>query len=269
MLHGIGSSREPPSADWPSEYYKPDISSVVAAGTGGGGEQLNGQTVSRVTAGASFYRIIRTIFGRQPASLLDIGCGNGAVVHAAASDGVNAVGVDSSEYAINLARNVPGEFICADFRDFDVAPGPYEVVVMLDVVEHFADPVAVLEVIIRRVARDGKLIVTTTNVDGWLRREQGWAYHHYSDDHEVLFSAKSLHALLARCGATEVRIADLGDYLQEIGGPRDEYAIMKYTRYRSHLLAVASFLPGLAYESRPPSGHRVENIAERPAPALP
>lgn len=199
---------------------------------------LSAERVSRVTAGSSFYKLVRAVLFRSPSSLLDLGCGNGAVVHAAAAAGVSAVGIDTDSRAIEMASTGPGEFICADLRDTKVAQSRYEVVTLFDVIEHFVDPAAVLQSAIARVGLGGMILITTPNLDGWLRVEQGELYYHYSDDHEVLFGVEALHLLMARCGISKPQVVDLGDTLRRVGGPEDWYAIAKYTKYRSHLLGI-------------------------------
>lgn len=229
-----------PSSSFTDEvsYYKPDIAAPFDE-RNNCELTLTGASVSRVTASASFFRLICSILGREPLSLLDLGCGNGALVHVATASGVRAVGIDTSARSIEMAGAKPGDFRCVDLRYFDSGADAYDAVTMLDTIEHFEDPAAILRPSYAAVAAGGALILTTPNADSWLSRQQGESYWHYSADHEVLFTGEALETLLSRCGIFDFRVTDLGQFLGKIATDEDWFAVTKYTKYRSHLLAIA------------------------------
>lgn len=138
-----------------------------------------------------------------------------------------------------MARAKPGDFRCVDLRYFDSGAEDYDAVTILDTVEHFEDPAAILRSSYAAVAAGGALILTTPNAGGWLNRQQGENYWHYSADHEVLFTGEALEILLRRCGILDFRVTDLGQFLRKIATEEDWFAVTKYTKYRSHLLAIA------------------------------
>ena len=76
---------------------------------------------------------------REPGTLLDVGCGRGAFLRAAARRGWAAQGIDPSLDSIREAATVlKGCVFCTTLNDFD-PPGIYEVVTMINVLDHLPD----------------------------------------------------------------------------------------------------------------------------------
>lgn len=100
-----------------------------------------------------FHReVIRLLEVHRPGSVLDLGCGEGFVLEALLEAGLDAtlVGVDRSDTAVAHARERIGsraEIICADVRDLRDLPHTFDVVMMLEVLEHLDDPDAALRLL--------------------------------------------------------------------------------------------------------------------------
>jgi 2-polyprenyl-3-methyl-5-hydroxy-6-metoxy-1,4-benzoquinol methylase len=77
-----------------------------------------------------------------PGSILDIGCGNAALLHFARKEGWEVHGMELSESmakAIEADQGIP--VAVANFLDYEPAPGEaYDVVVLRHVLEHLEDP---------------------------------------------------------------------------------------------------------------------------------
>jgi 2-polyprenyl-3-methyl-5-hydroxy-6-metoxy-1,4-benzoquinol methylase len=94
--------------------------------------------------------------------LLDIGAAQGALLEHAVRTGFDAEGIDHCESNARAARarglrvrHMAAEDL-ADHETFDV-------ITMLDIVEHLLDPVGVLRVVHRALKPDGELVVYTPN----------------------------------------------------------------------------------------------------------
>lgn len=128
------------------------------------------------------YAHIRSLV-RPGSTVLDIGCGNGKVGAYLAEAGAIVDGIEPSanraEAASNRMRYVSPEPASADNADPGLAP-EYDLVTMLDVVEHIADPGPVLAWAASRVRSGGKLIVLIPNSAHWRFRTQilrgSWRY---------------------------------------------------------------------------------------------
>lgn len=93
--------------------------------------------------------LIRTV---DPASILDLGCGEGYVLDALTNLGIDATltGVDMSEEAVAAARiRLEGraEILHGDIRDLRVDLEPFDLAMMLEVLEHLEEPADGLELL--------------------------------------------------------------------------------------------------------------------------
>ena len=97
------------------------------------------------------------------ATVLEIGCGDGAVLGRLARAGKAVTGVDSDGTALELARamfaryRLPGAF----HADLQSAPGPFDAVILAEVIEHLDDPDHALAEAARRLTPGGRLVLTT------------------------------------------------------------------------------------------------------------
>jgi len=91
-------------------------------------------------------------------TVLDLGCGPGTFAAAAVARGARVVGVDADRSAVVAASAaVPGaEFTVGDAHD--PPPGPFDVVAAVQLLQHVANPLAVL----RAAARVGDAVAVTT-----------------------------------------------------------------------------------------------------------
>jgi SAM-dependent methyltransferase len=103
-----------------------------------------------------------------PGPLLDVGCGGGLFPRILREAGCNAVGLDFSRQAAQVAwhqNGVPvaaGLLSCAPFR-----PGQFSVVTMFHVLEHLYDPGSYVEAARDLLRSGGKLIVQVPNAASW------------------------------------------------------------------------------------------------------
>jgi len=109
---------------------------------------------------------------KSPKRLLDLGCGRGEIVYAAASRGADVTAVDYSPAAVEIAKGVFAadkeharrvEWIC-DSVAGAALHGEYDVVIASDIIEHLS-PVEVRDVyakVARHLAPDGRLIIHTS-----------------------------------------------------------------------------------------------------------
>ncbi len=105
------------------------------------------------------------------ARMLDVGCGDGEILRLFGPDRIRAgVGIDLSPEAVRragearygLARHL--RFEEARFEDFDAGSGTFDVVLFLDVFEHFPDADGALARARGLLAPGGRLLILTPNV---------------------------------------------------------------------------------------------------------
>jgi SAM-dependent methyltransferase len=91
-------------------------------------------------------------------TVLDMGCGPGTFAAAAVARGARVVGIDTDRSAVVAASAAVPE---ADFRAGDAhdpPPGPFDLVAVVQLLQHVANPLAIL----RAAARVGSAVAVTT-----------------------------------------------------------------------------------------------------------
>lgn len=153
-------------------------------------------------------RPVREIVGRlAPTSILDAGCGNGALAGALAADGYSVIGVDADASGIAAARRL---FPAVEFKrgKFDeMPPGSFDVVVSTEVIEHLYAPHELAEYAFAALKPGGHFIISTP-YHGFAKNlalslVNGWDNHftaHWCGGHIKFFSRKTLSTLLREAG---------------------------------------------------------------------
>ena len=134
-------------------------------------------------------------------TLLDVGCGNGDFVARMASLGWKASGVDPDPIAASQARGRGLKVSTGWISDIPYLGG-YDVITMNHVIEHAADPLALLQECLKRLRpRTGRLVITTPNLESLGHRwfQKSWRGLEVPR-HFVLFSPAALRQCVVRAG---------------------------------------------------------------------
>ena len=122
----------------------------------------------------NWARVAHGHFGRffpsdKDARILDLGCGHGTMLHTLKTLGYrNLQGVDCSEEQIEQARKVHPHVVQADALDYLKAhPGEFDVVIAVDLVEHFNrdEALLLLELCHHALAPGGRVLLQLPNGD--------------------------------------------------------------------------------------------------------
>lgn len=178
-----------------------------------------------------FPKVLEILELNRGSRVLDIGCALGYFLKLSDDLGCDTYGVDISEYAIDHAKKQTK----AKLYIHDVNKGlpmfpdnTFDLVILFDIIEHLDTPFWSLKEIYRTLRTDGKLIITTPNlnaVDRFLRtilgKEKTW-YGFLDDSHLNLFTPLSLRFLVMKAGFEIVRsetpFHSLPGRLQKIAG---------------------------------------------------
>jgi 2-polyprenyl-3-methyl-5-hydroxy-6-metoxy-1,4-benzoquinol methylase len=165
-------------------------------------------TVDASRAGATLaQQIVKRLPPDPEARVLDIGCGNGALLLQISQAGYrNVTGVDVSEEQVALARQRGlSDVIQADLLGWlEATTEQFDVVVAVDLVEHFDPPnvLGVLDRIWRVLTPGGSVIIRTPNAEGPFG-----ARYRYSDlTHGLAFTARSMRQALAASGFVGIEV---------------------------------------------------------------
>jgi SAM-dependent methyltransferase len=141
--------------------------------------------------------IRRCIPLRADARILEIGCGTGHNLDMLGRFGmVDAIEVDDASRAVAEARL--GRVIGASpLPDLDgVTEARYDLVAILDVLEHIKDDRAALSSIARRLTPGGRILIAVP-AHPWL-----WSAHDVANHHHRRYTRRSLKAAIADAGLT-------------------------------------------------------------------
>jgi len=158
-------------------------------------------------------KILRRLGKPSPGDhLLDIGCGVGKFLLHAREYGWDVAGIEPSAYAAAYARESLGLNVQTGlFRAGEYPAALYRAVVLLDVIEHFYDPLAMLREIHQILQSDGCCALTTPNFRGLSTFLFGG--DNYALDatlagpgHVTFFSPATLRAMLRAVGFARIKL---------------------------------------------------------------
>lgn len=168
---------------------------------------------TRTLKRAMFRRLLAPIVRRHgPGSrLLDCGAALGYLMEEAAAAGLEPYGVELSEFGANAIaqrfgpdRVFQGPFEQAEFASVD--RDYFDVITMIDFVEHVRDPGAILSKAFRLLRGGGTLMILTPDAASLSCRVMGPRWLHYKVEHLSYFTPKSLRNYLGREGFRDVRV---------------------------------------------------------------
>lgn len=108
---------------------------------------------------------------RRTGRLLDIGCGNGRILHLARQDGWHVQGLELSAHLterVHATLGVPVEvsdFLLYDIRQSNVAQEGFDLVLLRHVLEHLPDPILAMEKIRGLLRPGGYAVLEFPNID--------------------------------------------------------------------------------------------------------
>jgi 2-polyprenyl-3-methyl-5-hydroxy-6-metoxy-1,4-benzoquinol methylase len=121
--------------------------------------------------------------------ILDLGCGSGLNVWLYQQAGWDAIGVEPADAAAAIARSMGLRAYTGTLEEVRFPPSYFDVVTMYQVLEHIANPRAVLEECHRILKPGGRLLVSVPNIEcydfhlfgnGWVLLDVPRHLCHYS-----------------------------------------------------------------------------------------
>jgi len=173
--------------------------------------------MKRATHACFLREIVRL---RRGGRLLDVGCATGFLLEVAQEQGFEPFGLDPNPQAVRLARSRFGDRVQQGELDAGVFEGvAFDVVTLIDVLEHVPDPAALLASVRERLAPGGVLAAVLPNSASLVRRLLGRRWPHYAPEHLFFWTPGALERQLDAAGfgvraiRTGIRKTFTGDYL--------------------------------------------------------
>lgn len=162
--------------------------------------------------------------GPQPPRLLDVGCAQGQMLEAARRRGIEGVGIEISPAVDEAIRRGFSVSRCT-LEEAPFAPGTFDFVTMIDVLEHVPQPRPLVEAARRLLREGGLLLILTPDAGGVGARLLGSRWPHYKPEHLLYLTRRSLELLLQTCQLTPVRTGTAIKFLSI------EYVLGDFRRY--------------------------------------
>lgn len=145
------------------------------------------------------YAEITANFELTGKSILEVGCATGALLQSLKKhDPATLIGVDVAEHQIAYGREQFGlDLRCTKLEKAGFAPAQFDLIVMLDVIEHAWDTRALFAAAAHSLKEGGALLIRTPNADSYWVAGPRWNYLHCGLEHVAYLSKASL-ARLAR-----------------------------------------------------------------------
>ena len=146
--------------------------------------------------------------GDKLGKVLEIGCGNGALLNNLRALGWNVEGVDFDANAARLARkNFNLKVQVGSPVENNYSDNSFDAIIMNHVIEHIHDPLAILTMCRRILKSGGKLILLTPNIEslGYQTFNAAWMPLE-PPRHLYLFSATTIAKLVEK---SELQLIDL------------------------------------------------------------
>ena len=194
-----------------------------------GGEKGGYENYDAQTSADMMGTVLAPFAGRQGLSILDVGCGYGTHLATAAKQGWKCFGVEPSAHARAVAQERLGGSAYIVENVSDLIPHEFDVVLLLDVLEHLRSPYPTLYQLFSIGAISAKtlVVITTPNAGSNAARANpaAWEFRHPAS-HLVHYTAKALSLLLMRLhfqapdvrGTTHGEVADSAGLLATAKG---------------------------------------------------
>jgi SAM-dependent methyltransferase len=199
-------------------------------------------------------RILEEFSPHVPGRILDVGCSTGNFLYSMQEFGWEALGVETSAYAVRLARQQLGlEVFHGRLEDTHSPSGHFDVVTLWDVLEHTFDPVRTLQEVNRLLVEDGVVGLTVPNWDSLDRHLFGHAWIGYDPPrHLYVFPHSVMERMLEESGFRILRMwCGFGGYYTFVASLRLWLNEHLQTSWLRNALIKALYIPGTRFPFEP------------------
>lgn len=188
---------------------------------------------------ATAQAILSSILQLNPSvrSILDIGCGMGYFVKEATMKGLCCFGVDTSCCAISHAKEyAETEHLYLTLDEFPQSG--FDVLTLIDVIEHIADPIPFLTTAMEKLSDNGMVLAITPSISGWMYNSQRINYQQFKIDHVHYYTQDTLKMIMQKSGVYSMKTLSMLEFLQLPNKPIETDVHNKYAYKRDHMVLI-------------------------------
>lgn len=147
-----------------------------------------------------------------PSKVLELGCSHGSFVALLRQAGFEASGMEMSPWVVEFAKetfDIP--MFVGPVENIELEAGTFDVIALMDVLEHLPDPVGTMSHALRLLKPNGILLIQTPQAEdqmtyaNLLETNSPFLAQFKSDEHIYLFTQNSASALFEKIGARFVQ----------------------------------------------------------------
>lgn len=183
---------------------------------------------------------------KQAGNLLDVGCAAGYFLESARDRGFVPYGIEYSVFSAAVAQEKFGKNAveAGTIETSRFPAGFFDVITMIDLLEHVTEPAATLARAKTLLKPDGIIVIVTPDTAALTNTLMGKRWTHYKKEHLYYFNKQSMRALAGRAGFS-VRSYEHG--LKYI---TPEYVCSQYRIYKHGILTPLTALLNRALPRR-------------------
>jgi 2-polyprenyl-3-methyl-5-hydroxy-6-metoxy-1,4-benzoquinol methylase len=154
----------------------------------------------REQRGLQARKIIEAVLKHKKGGrLLDVGAASGILLEQAKELGFDSEGVEPSR---SLAKSAQDAGLKVHLGTFPhpAVQGPFDIITLIDVIEHVPCPIPLLKDIAAHLKPDGVGVLTTPDVDSFVARRLGPRWWHFRVAHIGYFSGSTIKRALDAAG---------------------------------------------------------------------
>jgi 2-polyprenyl-3-methyl-5-hydroxy-6-metoxy-1,4-benzoquinol methylase len=155
---------------------------------------------------STFVRRLTGLVGK-PGSLLEIGPAAGHLLHAARAQGWTVLGVEATPKFARVARRRGIPIHQGVLATLDLPQESFDLIVMVDVLEHLYNPIADFTRCRALLRDDGRLVVVTCDIASFAARYYGLSWRQIVPSHTFYWTRRSLAIALNQAGLRLINIA--------------------------------------------------------------
>lgn len=164
--------------------------------------------------------------------LLDVGAASGILLEQAKRLGLDGEGVEPSRSLAKSARDAGVKVHLGIFPHPEIH-GPYDVITLIDVIEHVPAPIQLLKDIAAHLKPDGVGVLTTPDVQSLVARFLGPRWWHFRVAHIGYFSRATMKKALLEAGMEALEISCPSWYFTcDYAATRAMVYLPKFLRFR-------------------------------------
>lgn len=162
---------------------------------------------NREQRGLQARKILEAVRKFKPSGrLLDVGAASGILLEQAKAMGFDGEGVEPSRSLAKRAQDA-GLKVHLGIFPHEAIKGPYDVVTLVDVIEHVPNPIGLLRDIAAHLKPDGVGVVTTPDVGSLMAKFLGRRWWHFRVAHIGYFDGATLKRALGEAGLEVLEVS--------------------------------------------------------------